>query len=189
MLLELNDVLLQNEPRTLSMMARSGEMVCLTGGSAEQRARWLHGIMGFVPVLSGYICIDGEPLTTDTVAEFRRQMAYAPSRLEREGQIRVFEPPSVQDVFSLKENRHLPISNGLLNKEMKLISEHPDECSQWLAVAVLRDKPILLVDDPTAESVDYLRQQAAKGRVVIVTSSNPLYRSAADKVIEIEDER
>ena len=185
MLLELNDVLLENEPRTLSMMAREGQMLCLTGGTSDQRARWLHGIMGFVPVLSGFICIDGEPLTTDTVAEFRKQMAYAPSRLQREGQIRTFEPPSVQDVFELKENRHLPISNGLLKKEMKLISERMDEPSQWLAVAVLRDKPILLVDDPTEESVTYLRMQAEKGRVVIVASNDPVCRSAADKVVEI----
>ena len=186
MLLELNDVLLQNEPRTLSMMARSGDMVCLTGGSAEQRARWLHGIMGFVPVLSGYICIDGEPLTIDTVAEFRRQMAYAPSRLEREGQIRVFEPPSVQDVFSLKENRHLPISNGLLNKEMKLISEHPDECSQWLAVAVLRNKPILIADSPPAASAAYLQALAANaGKTVIVGTCERAILNVANRIVEI----
>lgn len=184
MLLELNDVLLENEPRTLSMMAREGEMVCLTGGTKEQRARWLHGIMGFVPVLSGYICIDGEPLTAETVGEFRQLMAYAPSRLQKEGQIRTFAPPSVQDVFALKENQHLPISNGLLKREMRLISEHMDEPSQWLAVAVLRDKPILLVDDPPTPSCSYLRTQAQKGRVVIVTSDEQVFRTEADRVVE-----
>lgn len=185
MLLELNDVLLENEPRTLSMLAREGEMVCLTGGTREQQARWLHGIMGFVPVLSGYICIDGEPLSADTVGEFRQLMAYAPSRLQKEGQIRTFAPPSVQDVFALKENQDLPISNGLLKREMRLISERMDEPSQWLAVAVLRDKPILLVDDPMVESAAYLRSQAEHGRVVIVTSQQQAIRNEAHQVIEI----
>ena len=167
------------------MMAREGEMVCLTGGTREQRTRWLQGIMGFVPVLSGYVCIDGEPLTAETVGEFRQLMAYAPSRLQREGQIRTFAPPSVQDVFALKENQHLPISNGLLKREMRLISPSMDEPSQWLAVAVLRDKPILLVDDPMPLSCTYLRSQAEHGRVVIITSDDSTFRHESNRVIEI----
>lgn len=185
MLLELNDVLLEDEPRTLSMMAHEGEMVCLTGGTKEQRARWLHGIMGFVPVVSGYVCIDGEPLSPQTVDEFRQLMAYAPSRLHSEGQIRIFAPPSVQDVFMMKANQHLPISNGLLKREMKLISDRMDEASQWLAVAVLRDKPILLVDDPMVESAAYLRSQAEHGRIVIVASQQQAFCNEAHQVIEI----
>ena len=39
-------------------------------------------------------------------------MAYAPSELVADGEVTVYEPPTVQDVFNLKANRDVPISNG-----------------------------------------------------------------------------
>ena len=63
MMLELNEVLVEGEPQTLSLMAKASEMTCLTGGSAERRTRWLLAMLGFQSVTHGYISIDGEPLT------------------------------------------------------------------------------------------------------------------------------
>lgn len=185
-MLELNDVLIEGEPRTLSMMAREGSMTCLYGGTSHQRSRLLYGIMGFLPVLSGYISIDGEPLTPASALTFRRLMAYAPRRLHTEGQIRIFEPPTIQDVFDLKENQGLTVTNGLLNREMKLVGDVDEEQARWLAIAVLRDKPILLVDNPAVGALDYLQMQAQKGRIVIVASQEEAYRQAADSLVVID---
>ena len=184
-MLELNDVLLEGESRTLSMMAFEGQLTCLMGGTAAQRSRWLLGMLGFVPVLGGYISIDGEPLTLSSAVDFRRLMAYAPRRLRAEGQIRHFEPPTVQDVFALKENSDIMVTNGALNREIKMVGDVDEEQARWLAVAVLRGKPILLVEEPQVGAVGYLQMQAQKGRIVIVTSQEEAYRQAADKVVEI----
>ncbi len=185
-MLELNDVLLDGEPRTLSLMAYEGKLTCLYGGSAEQRSRCLYGMLGFVPVKSGYISFDGEPLTADTVQAFRSMMAYAPSQLYPVGQLTVYEPPSVQDVFDLKANQDITITNGLLNREVKLVGDVPEEQAQRLAVAVLRDKPILLVDNPADAALDYLHLQTQQGRIVIVTSQSDVYRQAADTLVLID---
>ena len=184
-MLELNDVLLKGEPQTVSMMAFDGQLTCISGGTGSQRTDWLYGILGFVPVRGGYISIDGEPLTPANAGAFRQLMAYVPKRLHTEGQIRRFEPPTVQDILDLKENRHLTITTGQLNREMKMIGCVDNEQTQWLALAVLRDRPILLVDSPLPQYLDYLRMQAQQGRVVIVTSDDETYRRESDVVIEL----
>ena len=73
-MLELNDVLLKGEKSTLSLMAAEGQLTCIVGP-----VRWLHAMMGFEPVLAGYISIDGEPLTPQLAATMRRSMAFVPA--------------------------------------------------------------------------------------------------------------
>jgi ABC-type sugar transport system ATPase subunit len=186
MMLELNGVLLEGEPQTLSLMARERRLTCLTGGTAGRRLRWLHAMMGFWPVKSGYISIDGEPLTPASAPVFRQLMAFAPSRLEQVGQVTVYEPPSVQDVFSLQANRDLPISNGILAEEVRRVAAgSSDQRAHLLAVASLLDKKILLVDDVLPAAMGYLRQKAAEGKIVVVTSDRPEVISACDEVAEL----
>ena len=186
MILELNEVLLKDEPQTLSMMAKSGELTCMTGGTSVQRRRWLYALMGFESLLNGFISIDGEPLTTRSALAFRQLMAFAPSCLAPVGEVVVYEAPTVQDVFSLKANREQPISNGILGEEIRRVGlDNTDPRGQLLAVAVLLGKPILLVDDPNDQAVGYIRHQANLGKLVIVTSDSPAVADAADLVVEL----
>lgn len=186
MILELNEVLLEGEPRTLSLMARAGRVLCLTGGTGERRTRWLHAMMGFVGVKSGFISIDGEPLTVGSAPVFRRLMAFAPSRLEAVGEVRPYDPPSVQDVFNLKQNQELPISNGILAEEVRRVSANSDDSrARLLAVAALLNRRILLIDDVLPQAMAYLRQKAFEGVMVVVTSSDPLVIQQSDDVIEM----
>lgn len=186
MILELNEVLLEGEPRTLSLMAHERQLTCLTGGTSERLTRWLYGIMGFVPVKSGFLSIDGEPLTAASAETFRKLMAFAPAQLETVGEVKTYEPPSVQDVFNLKANRDLPISNGILAEEMrKVFAGCEDSRVRLLAVASLLNKPVMLVDDVLSEAMPYLRMKAAENRIVIVTSQAPEVLEQADVVVEI----
>ena len=178
-MLELNDVLIRGEQSTLSMMAREGQLTCLVGGSV----RWLHAILGFEPVVSGFISIDGEPLTPRSAVAMRRLMAFVPDSLDAVGQINVYDPPSVQDVFALKANRQQAISNGLLSEEMKRTGTTGIK-AQLLAVAVLLNRRLLLIDRPDVASLPYLRRQADAGRIVIVCSSDDAVIAAADNVVE-----
>ena len=186
-MLELNDVLLEGERSTLSLMAREGQVTCLVPSadtSASSSLRWLYALLGFEPVVCGYISIDGEPLTPASAAVMRRLMAFAPSRLDHVGQIVVYEAPDVQDVFALRANRELPISNGLLSEEMKKTGATGIR-ARLLAVAVLLKRPILLVDHPDGASAGYLREQAQQGRTVIVVSGNEAIVHAADNVVDL----
>ena len=184
MVLELNEVLIEGAPNTVSMLAEAGQMTCLTGGSALTRSRLLLAMMGLEPLKNGFVCIDGEPLTERNTPLFRSMMAYAPDMLKVEGQVRRYEPPSVQDVFDLKANRDVPISNGILAEEMKRTGA-PAGKARLLAVAVLRRLPILLVDNPAVESAMYLHDLAQQEHIVVVTTQEQAFHTIADQTIEI----
>ena len=186
MMLELNEVLIEGVHRTLSLMAKAGELTCLTGGTAAQRTRWLLAMQGFENVTNGYISIDGEPLTPHSSRAFRKLMAYAPAQLCPQGEVTVYEPPSVQDVFSLKANRELPISNGILGEEMRRVGGNQTESRvQLIAVAALLNKPVLMVDDPPVQAGDYLREWARQGRIVVAASNDEEVLKKADVIVEL----
>ena len=186
MMLELNEVLIEGMHRTLSLMAKAGELTCLTGGTAEQRTRWLMAMQGFETVTNGYISIDGEPLTPQSAPAFRKLMAYAPARLCRLGEVTTYEPPSVQDVFSLKANRELPISNGILGEEMRRVGgDQTDMRVQLIAVAALLNKSILMVDNPPVQADAYLKEWARQGRIVVAASNDEEMLKMADVIVEL----
>ena len=183
-MLELNEVLVEGAANTVSMMAQERQMTCLTGGSTQVRSHLLLAMLGLVAVKSGFVSVDGEPLERQTVKRLRKMMAYVPSELRAEGEVTVYEPPSVQDIFNLKDNREAAISNGLLSEEMKRTGA-PEEKAQLLAMAVLRQHPILLVENPAPESADYLKRLSREGRIVVVTSEERAILDMADVIIEI----
>ena len=183
-MLELNEVLIAGEQQTLSLMADEGRLTCLTGGTATRRRRWLYAMMGMEPLRVGYITIDGEPITTDTVRELRRLMVFVPEQLCDVGMVQRCEAPSVQEVFSLRANRDLPISNGLLAEEMRRTGIDGEQARR-LAVAVLLNRPVLLVDHPAGGSASYLLRQSRMGHTVIVASADETIMAIADKVVEI----
>ena len=188
-MLELNDVLIRGEKNTLSLMAHEGQITCLAPAmagvdSAQPLVRWLYAMLGLEPIVTGYVSIDGEPVTATSAPLLRRQMAFVPARLDAVGQVVVYESPTVQDVFALKANREQPITNGILAEEVKRTGTTGQK-AQLLAVGVLLHRSILLVESPDAASMSYLRQQAENGCTIIVSSADDAIASAADQLIVV----
>lgn len=181
MVLELNNVVLEGCEHGLSMIARSGQLVCLTNGTAALRSRCLLAMLGLEPVTQGYVSIDGEPLLPETAFELRKLMAYAPASLDSIGQIRVYNPPTVQELFSLKANRQAPISNGILSEEVRRAGG-----AELVAVAALLDRQILLADTPPAVCADYLASQAENGRIVVVATTDAAFIDRAHVIVNCE---
>lgn len=190
-MLELNEVCLKTDNaidrHTLTMIADEGQVTCLTGATAQHRTQLLLAMLGLTPVATGYISIDGEPVTPASSHRMRRQMAYVPNGLPAHGEVTVYEPPTAQDVFRLKVNRQQHYSTELLSKELHAIApqEQWDDRLRLLATAVLLQRHVLLVDNPPATAASYLCRQAEAGRVVIVSSSDETIVSMADSVIEV----
>ena len=175
-MLELNDVLIKGESHTLSLMARERQITCLAGGS-----HWLYAMMGFEPVIAGFISIDGEPLTAKTASALRRQMAFAPRCLDDVGELERYEAPTADDVFALRANRDC--NAEALEEEAEQTGATNSQQARLLATAVLRQRPILLVEDPDAAMIPYLRRQAMAGRTVIISSTDDAVIHSADNVI------
>ena len=185
MTIELNEVLLPGEEHSLSLLADEGQLTCITGGTADRRTRWLHVLMGFEVPSAGCVSVDGEPLAGGCITHLRKHIAFAPACLETVGQLVPYEPPTFQDVLALHANKNLGINEADIEEECQRIGAN-DQKALLLAVAVLRRKPVLLVDSPLATSGSYLLQQAhQEGRTVIVATGDTTLIGFADNVVEI----
>ncbi len=185
--LEFNQVLLEGERQTVSLMARKGEVTALTGEDGGELEKYLLAIVGFTPILSGHICIDAEPLTPSSVSFFRQQVAFAPSSLHQEGEIVAYDPPTMQELFSLGANRDRQVSSEHLDDEtIRFGAENSDDRqTQLIAAASLLGNPVLLIANPPAAAMPSLRETAASGRIVLLTTHDPQVLAAVDKIVEI----
>ena len=113
-------------------------------------------------------------------------MAFAPRHLDDVGEIVRYEAPTADDVFALRANRKLSDEN--LEEEAEQTGGTDPQQARLLAIAVLRQRPILLVEEPEAAMLPYLRKQAIAGRTVIVSSTDGAVINAADNVVEINSD-
>ena len=190
--------------RNLSLMVNKGEILCVSGISGVGKTSLLRAVLGFLPLDSGYITIDGEPVTAASAETFRRMMAYVPQELAlpHEEVKEMVEVP-----FLLKANDHQTFTKSKLMHEWtklgleaalydKKVSEVSGGQRQriMLSVAGLLQKSILLVDEPTSaldtdSSVmvaDYLRELARGGAMIIAVSHDEAFASRCDKIVKLE---
>lgn len=80
-MLELHNVTIGQQIRSLSMALSDGQLVNITGQQGSGKTTLLRALLGFIPVDGGHISIDGELLTPMSAPYFRRQMAYVPQYL------------------------------------------------------------------------------------------------------------
>ena len=178
----------------LSLLARDGQMTCITGPEGSGKTILIRTLMGFLPVVSGFVSVDGELLTPLSSHAFRRMMCYLPQELRLlTHQLHEPESPDSQVVID-------PIWGASLPKVSPETSpEHlsPEGIFQ-LAKETLRQessRPIILADEPiayltpelAAQLVWLLRQQAESGKTVVVTSRYPMLLEQADQVVRLGD--
>ena len=143
MILELHNVTIGQQIRSLSMMVESGHLVGISGSQGSGKTTLLRAILGFIPVDSGHISIDGELLTPLSAPWFRKQMAYVPQHL------------SVPDGYEMDTNYiHLLEKAVRSGKSLMIVDEPPQE-----------------LDETDCQAVDQLVQEAAaKGAIVLAVN-------------------
>lgn len=155
MILELLDVNIGQLIRSLSLAIGDGQQLSIMGPTGSGKTTLLRAILGFIPIDSGYISIDGELLTPLSAPYFRKLMAYVPQRL------------------SLPEGYRgmgLERWGDLSDDERYLL---------LLGNAVKTDKPLLIVDEPlqplsekNRERADRLLQEAAgQGKTILAVGA------------------
>ena len=176
----------------LSFMARDGQLTCITGPEGSGKTTLLRTLMGFLPIGSGYVSVDGELLTVKSSQAFRRMMAYLPQKIQQlRHQLMPVEAP-------VCEAETYGVWNALLPKAV--VTEMPAPLSPeeifLLVEQTLSDakgKQIIIADEPAAHLtpeltlrlLQQLRDQADAGKTVLIASRRPLLVEHADLVIEM----
>jgi ABC-type cobalamin/Fe3+-siderophores transport system ATPase subunit len=153
-----------------SLIAKDGQLTCVTGSEGSGKTVLLRTLMGFLPVSEGFVSVDGELLTVYSAHAFRQMMVYLPQKMNLLAhQLRDPEPEplNAEEIFLLAE---------------KTLRE-------------AADKPIVIADEPadhltpelTMRMIELLRQQASQGKTVLITSRKPQVIDYADQVISLDN--
>jgi thiol reductant ABC exporter CydD subunit len=195
----------QAAPAALSLQARPGTRVALTGPSGSGKSTVLAALLRFVEPSDGTMTFDGRPSTTEAVAAWREHFSWLPQRphlfnATLAENLRLGAPTAsdedlhrVLDAVGLAELlANLP--GGLLtavgHDGLTLSSGERQRVA--LARALLRPAPVLLLDEPTAalDPPTVARLAPAiepwlRGRTVVVAAHEPLLLPHFDLVVAL----
>ncbi|MEV3930947.1 thiol reductant ABC exporter subunit CydD [Streptomyces sp. NPDC049944] len=210
--LELEGVTVRHHGRTepsleaASLVVEPGETVALVGPSGAGKSTLLHVVLGFTAPDEGRVRVGGTELSAVSPKRWREQIAWVPQRPHLFAgtiaeNVRLARPDADDAAVAaaLREAGAHDFVEALPEGAGTLLGEDGAGLSAGqrqrlaLARAFLADRPLLLLDEPTASLdgeteaviVDAVRRLAA-GRTVLLVVHRPALLSVADRVVALE---
>ncbi|MFH9061111.1 thiol reductant ABC exporter subunit CydD [Streptomyces coeruleorubidus] len=191
----------------VSFTVEPGETVALVGPSGAGKSTLLHVLLGFVPPAEGRVRVGGVDLADVDPEQWRSRIAWVPQRPHLYAgtiaeNVRLARPEADDDAVrrALRDAGALEFVDALPEGADTVLGEDGAGLSagqrQRLAVAraFLADRPVLLLDEPTAaldgateaEVVTAVRRLAA-GRTVLLVVHRPALLGVADRVVRLAE--
>jgi putative ABC transport system ATP-binding protein len=171
--------------RDLSWHIPKGHKVILSGKSGIGKTSLMHLVLGYLPVPSGTVTVNGQAVTAKTIWAIRKQIAYVDQDVSLPA-VRAMD--WIHTVFDYRANQaigldtmkmhhlreYLELEERDLNKNTKDLSGGERQ-RLGLLVAMLLRRDIFLLDEPTSaldadlkkKVVDYVMQQSAWTALII----------------------
>lgn len=188
----------------LDLVLEPGQTVALIGPSGSGKTSLLKLLLGFVEPGTGTITVDARQLSRDLPADhLRRQAGWVGQKthlfrgsiadniaLGRPAADRATIEQAAQAAGVMEFARHLPAGLDTLLGETGLGVSGGEAQRIALARAFLADRPVLLMDEPTAhldrntaEQVIASLRRLLPGRTVLIATHTPAVLALADRVI------
>jgi len=175
---------------------RPGQLVALAGGSGAGKSSLLHLLLGLAPLTSGEVRVGGERLSA--CGDFAGSVAWA-------SQSPMIVPGTLGDNIRLADRSATParIAEAARRAGLTADLDRPlDERGGGLsggerrrlalARALVKDAPLLLLDEPTAnldaqaeQAMIALIREAARGRTTLVATHSAAVMAMADRVVTL----
>ncbi|MFJ1731412.1 thiol reductant ABC exporter subunit CydD [Streptomyces sp. NPDC088254] len=190
----------------VSFTAGPGETVALVGASGAGKSTLLHALLGFVQPTEGRIRVGGTDLADIDLEQWRSRIAWVPQHPHLYAgtiaeNVRLARPDADDAAVrrALADAGALEFVDALPEGERTVLGEAGSGLSAGqrqrlaLARAFLADRPVLLLDEPTAaldgqteaEVVTAVRRLAA-GRTVLLVVHRPALMALADRVVRLD---
>ncbi|KUN83846.1 ABC transporter [Streptomyces bungoensis] len=190
----------------VSFTVEPGETVALVGPSGAGKSTLLDVLLGFVRPGAGRVRVGGADLAGADLEEWRSRIAWVPQRphlyagtiaenvrLARPGADDTAVRRALRDAGALEFVDALPEGAGTVLGEDGAGLSAGQRQRLALARAFLADRPVLLLDEPTAaldgateaEVVAAVRRLAA-GRTVLLVVHRPALLDVVDRVVRLE---
>ncbi|MEV4042021.1 thiol reductant ABC exporter subunit CydD [Streptomyces sp. NPDC049744] len=190
----------------MHLTVEPGETVALVGPSGAGKSTLLHALLGFVAPTEGRVLVGGADLSTLDTAQWHARVAWVPQHPHLYAgtiaeNVRLARPDADDsDVRrALRDAGALEFVDALPEGTATILGEDGTGLSAGqrqrlaLARAFLADRPVLLLDEPTAaldgateaEVVDAVRR-LAKGRTVLLVVHRPALLEVADRVVRLD---
>ncbi|KAF3466325.1 thiol reductant ABC exporter subunit CydD [Streptomyces sp. Tu 3180] len=191
----------------VSFTVAPGETVALVGPSGSGKSTLLNVLLGFVEPAEGRVRVGGTDLAGADPAEWHRHVAWVPQRPHLYAgtiaeNVRLARPDADDDAVrrALRDAGALEFVDALPEGAGTVLGEDGAGLSAGqrqrlaLARAFLADRPVLLLDEPTAaldgateaEVVAAVRRLAA-GRTVLLVVHRPALLAVADRVVRLAE--
>ncbi|MFB8244770.1 thiol reductant ABC exporter subunit CydD [Streptomyces sp. NPDC055952] len=189
----------------VSFTVGPGETVALVGPSGAGKSTLLDALLGFVRPAGGRVTVGGTDLADADLEQWRSQVAWVPQRPHLYAgtiaeNVRLARPDADDDAVrrALRDAGALEFVSALPEGAGTVLGEGGAGLSAGqrqrlaLARAFLADRPVLLLDEPTAaldgateaEVVSAVRRLAA-GRTVLLVVHRPALLEVADRVVRL----
>ncbi|WP_171164813.1 thiol reductant ABC exporter subunit CydD [Streptomyces sp. I05A-00742] len=189
-----------------SFEVRPGETVALTGPSGVGKSTLLNVLLGFERPTSGRVSIGGTDLSSLSPESWRDQVAWVPQRPHLFAgtvaeNVRLARPDATEAQVreALRAAGALDFVSMLHHGTDTRLGEDGAGLSAGqrqrlaLARAFLADRPVLLLDEPTANldgeteaAVVEAVRRLAEGRTVLLVVHRPALLAVADRVVRLE---
>ncbi|MFF7793702.1 thiol reductant ABC exporter subunit CydD [Streptomyces sp. NPDC007991] len=191
----------------VSFTVEPGETVALVGPSGAGKSTLLNVLLGFVPPAGGRVRVGGADLADVDLEKWRSRIAWVPQRPHLYAgtiaeNVRLARPDADDDAVrrALRDAGALEFVDALPEGTGTVLGEDGAGLSAGqrqrlaLARAFLADRPVLLLDEPTAaldgateaEVVAAVRRLAA-GRTVLLVVHRPALLGVADRVVRLTE--
>ncbi|WP_280911748.1 thiol reductant ABC exporter subunit CydD [Streptomyces sp. SAI-208] len=191
----------------VSFEVAPGETVALVGPSGAGKSTLLNVLLGFVSPTEGRVRIGGTDLTEADLEQWRSRIAWVPQRPQLFAgtiaeNVKLARPDADQDAVrrALADAGALEFVDALPLGSDTVLGEDGAGLSAGqrqrlaLARAFLADRPVLLLDEPTAaldgateaEVVAAVRRLAA-GRTVLLVVHRPALLGVTDRVVRLSE--
>lgn len=180
----------------IDLTLRAGEMVFVKGGNGSGKSTLIKVLVGLYRPTSGTICVDGREVDHHNLAAYRDQFAVVFSDyhlFKRLYGMMETAQDRIDDLLGrLEMNRKTAVANGEFTT-LDLSSGQRKRIA--LMVALLEDKPIVVLDEWAADQDPYFREKfyreilpelKSMGKTVIAVTHDDRFFDLADRRISLE---